>query len=273
MKKIRNGPPSSSIQQQAIPQQPQPSAPELRVVTNRNRNLINSERRNRDKLSGVREPSPSPLPSPAVPVLAPGQIQEAARTQTGAGSAARLTQARTGRPPLTEPAINAQTRSRSQQQQQQRVTTAAEQQPRKFNFEQTLKDFGFNPQLLTSSPFNNDKPKENVVTKTQQLKPVQSFPSARPGLGQGFTGRGRVTEENLSADVSPQPVISQTFLQSQPEPILSPNRAAAGPSFSRGQSQGRGTGDRSASPGLSSLLAIAGDPQECYTLFKIILLV
>ena len=219
-------------------------------------------------MSGAREPSSSPLPSPAVPVLAPGQLQEAANSQTGA--AARLTQARTGRPPLTEPVINTQTRSRTQQQ-QQRVTTAAEQQPRKFNFEQTLKDFGFNPQLLSSSPFINDKPKENVVTKNQQLKPVQSFPSARQGLGQGFTGRGRVTEENQSADVSPQPVISQTFFQSQPETILSPNRAAAAPSFSRGQSRGRGTGDRSPSPGLSSLLAIAGDPQVCFTSFKRIL--
>ena len=268
MKKIRNGPASSPIQQQSIPQQPQPSAPELKVVTNRkrNRNLIQSERRNRHKLSGSREPSSSPLPSPpAVPVLAPGQFQEAAKT----GAAARRTQARTGRPPLTQPVINSQNRSRTQQP-QQRVTTAAEQQPR--NFEQTLKDFGFNPQLLASSPFNNNKPKENVVTKNQQLEPVQSFPSARPGLGQGFTGRGRVTEENQSADVSPQPVISQTFVQ-QPETILSPNRAAAAPSLSRGQSRGGGSGDRSPSPGLSSLLAIAGDPQECYKAFKRIVFV
>ena len=186
-------------------------------------------------MSGAREPSASALPSPALPVLSPGQFQEAANTQTGAAAG-------TGPPPVTEPVINTQTRSRSQHQQQQ-ITTAAEQQPRKFNFEQTLKDFGFNPQLLSSSPIINDKPKENFVTKNQQLQPVQSFPSAPPG---------RITEEKQSADVSPQH--SQAFLQSQ-------NRAAAGaPSVGRGQSRGRGTGDRS--PGLSSLLAIAGDPQE-----------
>ena len=240
MKKIRNGPPSSPIQQQSILQQSRSSSPKLRVVTNRNRNRIQSERRN--KLSGAREPSASALPSPALPVLSPGQFQEAANTQTGAAAG-------TGPPPLTEPVINTQTRSRSQHQQQQ-ITTAAEQQPRKFNFEQTLKDFGFNPQLLSSSSIINNKAKENFVTKNQQLQPVQSFPSARPGLGQEFTGR--ITEEKQSADVSPQH--SQAFSQSQ-------NSAAVGaPSFGRGQSRGRGTGDRS--PGLSSLLAIAGDPQE-----------
>ena len=240
MKKIRNGPPSSPIQQQSILQQSRSSSPKLRVVTNRNRNRIKSERRN--KLSGAREPSASALPSPALPVLSPGQFQEAANTQTGAAAG-------TGPPPLTEPVINTQTRSRSQHQ-QQRITTAAKQQPRKFNFEQTLKDFGFNPQLLSSSSIINNKAKENFVTKNQQLQPVQSFPSARPGLGQEFTGR--ITEEKQSADVSPQH--SQAFSQSQ-------NSAAVGaPSFGRGQSRGRGTGDRS--PGLSSLLAIAGDPQE-----------
>ena len=238
MKKIRNGPPSSPIQQQSILQQSRSSSPKLRVVTNRNRNRIQSERRN--KLSGSGEPSSPALP--ALPVLSPGQFQEAANTQTGAAAG-------TGLPPLTGPVINTQTRSRSQHQ-QQRITTAAKQQPRKFNFEQTLKDFGFNPQLLSSSPIINDKPKENFVTKNQQLQPVQSFPSARPGLGQEFTGR--ITEEKQSADVSPQH--SQAFSQSQ-------NSAAVGaPSFGRGQSRGRGTGDRS--PGLSSLLAIAGDPQE-----------
>ena len=230
MKKIRNGPPSSPNQQQSILQQSRSSSPKLRVVTNRNRNRIKSERRN--KLSGAREPSTPALP--VLPVLS-DQFQEAANTQTGAAAG-------TGPPPLTEPVINTQTRSRSQHQQQQ-ITTAAEQQPRKFNFEQTLKDFGFNPQLLSSSPIINDKPKENSVTKNQQLQPVQSFPSAP---------LGRITEEKQSADVSPQH--SQAFSQSQ-------NSAAVGaPSFGRGQSRGRGTGDRS--PGLSSLLAIAGDPQE-----------
>ena len=268
MKKVRNDLPSSSSrnQQEATPPS-RPSSPKLRVVPKRNRNLIQSERRNRDKFSGARinqgsEPrEPSAVPPPALSVLSPGKFQEAARIQTGA--AVSLTQAS----PLTQPSlVRTQTGSRSQQQQQQPVRTAAAQQPRKFNFEQTLKDFGFNPQLLTSSPFINDTPKENVVTKKQQLQRVQSFPSAQPGLGQAFTGRGRITEKNQNADVSPQPVISPP-LPFQAQPISSADRAPAAPSFSRGQSRGRGVGDRG--PGLSSLLAIAGDPQECFKHFEI----
>ena len=229
------------------------------MVPKRNRNLIQSERRNRDKFSGARINQESEPKEPALSVLSPGQFQEATNIQTGAQG--RLTQARTS--PLTEPSpVKTQTGLRSQQQQQQPVTTAAAQQPRKFNFEQTLKDFGFNPQLLTSSPFITDTPKENFVTKKQQLPRVQSFPSAQSGLGQAFTGRGRISEENQNADVSPQPVISPPLpLQSKTRPISSTDRAAAASSFSRGQSRGRGTGDRG--PGLSSLLAIAGDPQEC----------
>ena len=271
MKKVRNDLPSSSSrnQQEATPPS-RPSSPKLRVVPKRNRNLIQSERRNRDKFSGARinqgsEPrEPSAVPPPALSVLSPGKFQEAARIQTGA--AVSLTQAS----PLTQPSlVRTQTGSRSQQQQQQQpVTTAAAQQPRKFNFEQTLKDFGFNPQLLTSSPFINDTPKENVVTKKQQLQRVQSFPSAKPGLGQAFTGRGRITEKNQNADVSPQPVISPPLpFQPQAQPISSADRAPAAPSFSRGQSRGRSVGDRG--PGLSSLLANAGDPQECFKHFEI----
>ena len=264
MKKVRNDLPSSSSrnQQEATPPSRQ-SSPKLRVVPKRNRNLIQSERRNRDKFSGARinqgsEPrEPSAVPSPALSVVSPVQFQEAARIQTCA--AVSLTQAS----PLNQPSlVRTQTGSRSQQLQQQPVPTAAAQRPRKFNFEQTLKDFGFNPQLLTSSSFINDRPKENVVTKKQQLQRVQSVPSAQPGLGQAFTGRGRITEKNQNADVSPQPVISPAlpFQQPQARPISSP-------SFSRGQSRGRGAGDRG--PGLTSLLAIAGDPQECFKHYEI----
>ena len=261
MKKVKsvapnpNSSPQSQNRHQVIPEsQPSRQQQQPRVLSNRNRNLILNERRNRDKFSGAKiKPVPrsgSREPSSSLPALSP-LSEEAAQVRT-AVPVPRQNQAGAGL--LNEPVF------RSQQQQ---PAATAGQQPRKFNFEQTLKDFGFNPKLLSSSPFNNNKPKENVVTRKQQLQPVQSFTSAQPGQKLVFTPSAAPKNKiaDVSSTFSQEPGTRHTS-QSQPHPTLSPSRASAISNSGRGQPRGRDSGNRNT--GLSSLLAIAGDPEVRY---------
>ena len=261
MKKVKsvapnpNSSPQSQNRHQVIPEsQPSRQQQQPRVLSNRNRNLILNERRNRDKFSGAKiKPVPrsgSREPSSSLPALSP-LSEEAAQVRT-AVPVPRQNQAGAGL--LNEPVF------RSKQQQ---PAATAGQQPRKFNFEQTLKDFGFNPKLLSSSPFNNNKPKENVVTRKQQLQPVQSFTSAQPGQKLVFTPSAAPKNKiaDVSSTFSQEPGTRQTS-QSQPHSTLSPSRASAISNSGRGQPRGRDSGNRNT--GLSSLLAIAGDPEVRY---------